>query len=61
MIRMTGLDCAVMFNLIQTHTDTHTHTHTHMHNVGGLQRGSGIDKYYLLFISFDASHRKRFS
>ena len=27
MTRMTGLDCAVMCNLINTHTHTHTHTH----------------------------------
>ena len=27
MIRMTGPDCAVMCNLINTHTHTHTHTH----------------------------------
>ena len=26
--RMTGPDCAVMCNLINTHTHTHTHTHT---------------------------------
>ena len=30
--RMTGPDCAVMCNLINTHTHTHTHTHyTHTH------------------------------
>ena len=37
--RMTGPDCAVMFNLINTNTHTHTHavmcnlinTHTHTH------------------------------
>ena len=28
MTRMTGPDCAVMCNLINTHTYTHTHTHT---------------------------------
>ena len=28
MTRMTGPDCAVMCNLINTHTHTHTHTHT---------------------------------
>ena len=28
MARMTGPDCAVMCNLINTHTHTHTHTHT---------------------------------
>ena len=27
MTRMTGPDCAVMCNLINTHTYTHTHTH----------------------------------
>ena len=26
MTRMTGPDCAVMSNLINTHTHTHTHT-----------------------------------
>ena len=29
--RMTGPDCAVMCNLINTHTHTHTHTHKHTH------------------------------
>ena len=28
MTRMTGPDCAVMCNLINTHTHTHTHTHS---------------------------------
>ena len=28
MTRMTGLDCAIMNYLINTHTHTHTHTHT---------------------------------
>ena len=28
MTRMTGSDCAVMCNLIKTHTHTHTHAHT---------------------------------
>ena len=27
MTRMTGPDCVVMCNLINTHTHTHTHTH----------------------------------
>ena len=35
MTRMTGPDCAVMCNLINTHTHTHIHTRTrhfyHMH------------------------------
>ena len=34
MTRMTGPDCAVMCNLINTHTHTHTHTfnkYTHTH------------------------------
>ena len=31
MTRMTGPDCAVMCNLINTHTHTHTHKHTHTH------------------------------
>ena len=29
MTRMTGPDCAVMCNLINTHTHTHIYTHTH--------------------------------
>ena len=34
MIRMTGPDCAVMCNLINTHTHTiNTHTHTHTNHV----------------------------
>ena len=28
MTRMTGPDCVVMCNLVNTHTHTHTHTHT---------------------------------
>ena len=31
MTRMTGPDCAVMCNLINTHTHTHKYTHTHTH------------------------------
>ena len=31
MTRMTGPDCVVMCNLINTHTHTHTHTYTHTH------------------------------
>ena len=33
MTRMTGPDCVVMCNLINTHTHTHkyTHIHTHIH------------------------------
>ena len=31
MTRMTGPDCVVMCNLINTHTHIHTHTHTHKH------------------------------
>ena len=31
MTRMTGPDCVVMCNLINTHTHTHTHTHIHIH------------------------------
>ena len=31
MTRMTGPDCVVMCNLINTHTHTHTHAHTHTH------------------------------
>ena len=32
MTRMTGPDCVVMCNLINTHTHTHARTHTHTHN-----------------------------
>ena len=38
MTRMTGPDCVVMCNLINTHK--HKHTHTHTHGVGG---GNGED------------------
>ena len=31
MTRMTGPDCVVMCNLINTHTHTHTYTHTLMY------------------------------
>ena len=34
MTRMTGPDCVVMCNLINTHTHTHTHTHTQTHTLG---------------------------
>ena len=38
MTRMTRPDCAVMCNLINTHTHTHTHnlinTHTYTHTLG---------------------------
>ena len=32
MTRMTGPDCVVMCNLINTHTHTHTHTHKSARN-----------------------------
>ena len=38
MTRLRGPDCAVMFNLINTHTHTHTHTHT-------LHRGLGYKSH----------------
>ena len=38
MTRMTGPDCAVMCNLINTHT--HTHTHTHTQEAGGVAQGA---------------------
>ena len=34
MTRMTGPDCAVMCNFINTHT--HTHTHTYNRGAGGV-------------------------
>ena len=40
MTRMTGPDCAVMCNLINTHTHTHNHTHTHFPFVAFDQRFS---------------------
>ena len=36
--RMTGADCAVMCNLINTHTHTHTHTHVIDPPLGGSMR-----------------------
>ena len=33
MTRMTGPECAVMCNLINTHTHTHTHTHIHASSI----------------------------
>ena len=33
MTRMTGPDCAVMCNLINTYTHTHTHTHIYIHTL----------------------------
>ena len=41
MTRMTGPDCAVMCNLINTHT--HTHTHLGRINVSGITRMTGPD------------------
>ena len=35
MTSMTGPDCAVMCNLINTHTHTHTNTHTHSNKEAG--------------------------
>ena len=38
MTRMTGPDCVVMCNLINTHTHTHTHTHTPLSRlIGGFR------------------------
>ena len=42
MTRMTGPDCAVMCNLINTHA--HTHIHTHTHAGGGAQGAQGSSK-----------------
>ena len=44
MTRMTGPDCAVECNLINTHIYTHTHTHTTQNeniNVGEKELSSG--------------------
>ena len=38
MTRMTGPDCVVMCNLINTHTHTHTHTHTVRRGRGGKEK-----------------------
>ena len=48
MTRMTGPDCAVMCNLINTHTHTHTHTHTRTHAHTNKYRGSFPATYSLL-------------
>ena len=59
MTRMTGLDCAIRRNLINTHTHTHAHKHIHAHqthtqhkdadtgavDAGGLQRVMLIHTY----------------
>ena len=45
MTRMTGPDCVVMCNLINTHTHTHTHTYTHTHT----QYSSGPPEMQVLF------------
>ena len=46
MTRMTGPDCAVMCNLINTHThNTHTHTNTHTDYRAGLRGYVQFDKY----------------
>ena len=41
MARMTGPDCAVMCNLINTRAHTHTHTHTHMKPLNSCRRQGG--------------------
>ena len=38
MTRMTGPDCAVMCNLINTHTHTHTHTGGNGGDFGGTRK-----------------------
>ena len=50
MTRMTGPDCAVMCNSINTHTHTHTLTYTHESsssgdgNEDGIREGGGGEK-----------------
>ena len=53
MTRMTGPDCAVMCNLINTRAHTpHTHAHTHAHSVDVMgetgetwvERGQHVEK-----------------
>ena len=39
---MTGPDCAVMCNLINTHPHPHTRTHTHTHLVQRLHEQRGV-------------------
>ena len=49
MTRMTGPDCAVMCNLINTHTHKHTHTPSPGSNKeagGGAQGAQGSSKIY---------------
>ena len=50
MTRMTGPDCAVMCNLINTHTHTHTHTHT-----WGQQRCTRFHKVGYLKLTYAVS------
>ena len=38
MTRMTGPDCVVMCNLINTHTHTQTHKHTNGGDMGGKRK-----------------------
>ena len=71
MTRMTGPDCAVMCNLLNTHTQ-HTHTHTHRKPRGAVAEDAGKYIYLSMYvriylqrgsrdslsISFDASHQR---
>ena len=41
MTRMTGPDCVVMCNLINTHTHTHTHTHKYIYSYTHTPEGGG--------------------
>ena len=43
MSRMTGSDCAVVCNLINTRTHTHAHTHTHTTKERGMGTGTGVE------------------
>ena len=59
MIRMTGPDCAVMCNLINTHTYIHTYDTIYlqlpMNYMGGLE----LRAYYTVFLT--KSSRRRYS
>ena len=61
MTRMTGPDCVIMCNLINTHTHTHTHLTPHR---GGGQIGVTKDNYIpgiVLQYQYVADERVRFS
>ena len=44
MTRMTGPDCVVMCNLINTHTHTHTHTQTNPDNLESNKKARRVEQ-----------------